>query len=145
MRSRALGDLEILVVRLSSDHPSPATLEALLRLVEAGALQILDVVVARRRTTNGFDLTEVDAAQFALAGLPLRVPGLLGSDDVRHVTRSVPLQTWVALVLVEIVWVPRLRRDLLGTPDTLTEVRRIPAAVANAAWAQARRATAPRS
>lgn len=140
-----LGDVEILVVRLGSDHPSPATLESLLGLVEAGALQILDVVVARRRTNDGFDLTEVDHAQFALAGLALRVPGLLGSDDVRHLARSAPLHVWVALVLVELSWATRIRRDLLGTPDMLTDVRPIPAAVANAAWVRALRSGATRS
>lgn len=145
MHGRTLGDVEILVVRLASDHLRPTTLEALLRLVEAGALQILDVVMARRRPIDAFDIREVDDAQFALAGLPLLRQGLLGNDDVRQLTFSVPLGAWVALVLVEATWVPRIRRDLVGTPDTLAEVRQIPAAVANAAWDHPRQGAAHRS
>ncbi|MBT2485493.1 hypothetical protein J7E28_12330 [Microbacterium sp. ISL-108] len=132
MMQNALGDVEFIVVQLDSDHLSPTVLEALLRQVEAGALRLLDVVVVQRLTVDDYRIAEVDADDFALAGLGLYIPGIVTEDDVRHFVPALPVGALAALILVEPTWSERLSRDLGPHGDRIVSTQPIPAAVANA-------------
>ncbi len=138
---RELGDVQILVVRIGTDRPSPALLESLLRQVEASTFQLLDFFLVHRRSARGFDLTEVDEAQFALAGLSLQVPGLVGTDDARRIAMELPLDAWAAVILVEPMWFVRLSADLARLGHPLIDSFSVTAPDANAVWDRARRRT----
>lgn len=136
---RELGDVQILVVRIGTDRPSPALLESLLRQVEESALHLLDFFLLHRRTARGYDLTEVDEAEFALAGLALQVPGLVGTDDARRIAMELPLDSWAAVVLVEPRWFTQLSTDLTRLGHPLIDTFAVSAPRANAVWDRARR------
>jgi hypothetical protein len=136
---RELGDVQILVVRIGTDRPSPALLESLLRQVEGSTLHLLDFFLLHRRTAKGYDLTEVDEAEFALAGLSLQVPGLIGTDDARRIAMDLPLDSWAAVVLVEPMWFTRLSTDLARLGHPLIDTFAVSAPQANAVWDRARR------
>lgn len=128
---RELGDVEFFVVRLGADHLSLSALEALLRQVEAGTLRVLDVLLIRRPTPNGFALTEVDADEFALAGLQLHTPGIVCEEDVRHFASRIPVGSAAMLVLVEPMWAEQLCAELTFHGDAVLAAQLIPAAIAN--------------
>nr|WP_201469438.1 DUF6325 family protein [Microbacterium hydrocarbonoxydans] len=136
---RELGDVQILVVRIGSDRPSPGLLESLLRLVEASTLDLLDFFLLHRRSEGGYDLTEIDEDEFALAGLSLQVAGLVGTADARRIAMELPLGAWAAVVLVESMRSARLSSEFarLGYPPTDSYV--VSAATANSVWDRARR------
>ncbi|MGV2982101.1 DUF6325 family protein [Microbacterium sp. AGC85] len=135
----ALGDLEVLVVQVSADRPSPAVLEALLHEVESGALRLIDFLLVHRRSRHGFDVTEVDDADFTLAGLSLHVPGLVGSEDARRIAAELPLYAWAAVILIEPIG-GRGRSDrLVRMGHPITARFHVPSSRANSVWARARR------
>jgi hypothetical protein len=129
---RALGDVEFFVVRLDTDHLSPHALEALLRQVEAGAVRILDLLLIRRPALQEFSLSEVDADEFALAGLGLQTPGIVCEDDVRHFAAALPVGASAMLVLVEPTWAEQFSADLAFHGEAIMATQLIPAAIANA-------------
>ncbi|MHC9045027.1 DUF6325 family protein [Microbacterium saperdae] len=134
-----LGDVAFFVVRLDDhDHLSPTLLESLLRQVEADALRVLDCLVLCRRASDEFSLGEVDADEFALAGLTLHAPGLVGEDDVGHFASVLPVGTAALLILVEPTWAERLTAELAFHGDVVLATQTIPAAVANAVLGAAR-------
>ncbi|MFJ2542124.1 DUF6325 family protein [Microbacterium sp. NPDC087589] len=136
---RELGAVQILVVRIGSDRPTPALLESLLRQVEGSTLHLLDFFLVHRRSERGYDLTEVDEAEFALAGLSLQVRGLVGTDDARRIAMELPLGAWAAVVLVEPMWFDRLASDLARLGHPLIDTFAVSAPRANAVWDRARR------
>lgn len=138
---RELGDVQILVVRIGSDRPSPALLESLLRQVESSTVQLLDFFLLHRRSEGGFDLTEIDEAEFSLAGLSLQIAGLVGSDDARRIAMELPVGAWAAVVLVEPMWFAQLSSDLARLGHPLIGTYSVSAATANAVWERARRRT----
>ena len=130
--TRALGDVEFVVVRLDSDHLRPSVLEALLRQVEAGTVRVLDVLLIRRPTPHEFGLIEVDSDEFTLAGLELHARGLVAEDDVRHFAAVLPVASSALLILVEPTWAEQFSAELTFNGDTVLATQFIPAAVANA-------------
>lgn len=136
---RELGDVQILVVRIGSDRPSPRLLESLLRQVEDSTLQLLDFFLLHRRSEGGYDLTEIDEAEFSLSGLALQVAGLVGTHDARRIAMELPLGAWAAVVLVETMRFARLSSDLARLGYPLTDTYAVSSATANSVWDRARR------
>lgn len=139
MTQHPLGDIEFVVVQLDDDHLSPSILVALLRQVEGGTLRLLDFLIAHRVSSHEYRLIEVDADDFALAGLGLHTPGLVSEDDVRHFLPGLPVGALAALILVEPTWSRQLTRDLSPFGDRVLATQSIPAVVANTVLDRARR------
>ena len=137
--TRELGDVQILVVRIGSDRPSPRLLESLLQRVEDSTLQFLDFFLVHRRSEGGYDLTEIDEAEFSLAGLSLQVAGLVGTADARRIALGLPLGAWAAVMLVEPLRPAQLAEELSRLGHPVVDAYIVPAATANAVWDRARR------
>ncbi|MFJ6531773.1 DUF6325 family protein [Microbacterium sp. NPDC091662] len=136
---QALGDVEFVAVRLAGDRLGPNLLEALLRQVEAGTVRLLDFLVIERLSLEEHRIVEVDRDEFALAGLTLETPGLVGEDDARHFAARVPPGARAALILVEPTWVERFARDVDRREDRILATQPIPASIANTILASALR------
>lgn len=134
---QVLGDVEFVVVRLEGDRLSPNILEALLRQVEVGTIRLLDFLMIERIDLEEHRIIEVDRDEFALAGLALETPGLVGEDDARHFAAKVPLGALAALILVEPTWVERFTRDVDRREDRILATQPIPASIANTILASA--------
>ncbi len=128
---QALGDVEFVAVHLEGDRLGPNVLEALLRQVEAGAIRLLDFLMIERLGLEEHRIVEVDRDEFALAGLALETPGLIGEDDARHFAATVPLGALAALILVEPIWLERFARDVDHREDRILATQPIPASIAN--------------
>ncbi|WP_226532711.1 DUF6325 family protein [Microbacterium paraoxydans] len=128
---QALGDVEFVVVRLEDGRLSPNILEAVLRQVDSGAIRLLDFLIIHRRDDVEWRLIEIDADEFALAGLGLDTPGLVSEDDARHFASHLPVGTIAALMLVEPTWSERFSRDVDRRGDSILAMQPIPAAIAN--------------
>lgn len=135
MRLRVLGDVSFLVVHLRRDHPGPPLLEPLLRLVETGALRVLDFLVIEPTADGERRIVEIDRDDFRLAGLGLYAPGLISDGDVHHFTPWLPRDGVAAVVLVEQTWDLRFLREVEAGGDRVIAQQAIPAAIANAALA----------
>ncbi|MCE0508195.1 DUF6325 family protein [Microbacterium sp. KKR3/1] len=133
----ALGDVEFVVVRLEDGRLSPNILEALLRQVESGAIRLLDFLILHRLHGDEWRLIEIDADEFALAGLGLDTPGLIGDDDARHFASHLPVGTVAALMLIEPTWSERFSRDVDRRGNSILAMQPIPAAIANTILATA--------
>ena len=131
MTLQALGDVEFVVVGLDGDRLSPNVLEAVLRQVESGAVRLLDFLVIQRLEDGSHRAIEIDGDEFALAGLGLDTPGLVGEDDAAYFASRLPIGARAALILVEPTWSERLSRDIDHRRDTILATHPIPAAVAN--------------
>lgn len=127
-----LSDVAILLVRLDGSRPRAALLESLLRPVEGGDIRLLDFVVITRHSARGCRLTEVDADEFALAGLALGAAGLLGIDDAAVLAAGIRIGESGAIVLVERHTATWSTLESGPLRDALIDVRPVPASVANA-------------
>jgi hypothetical protein len=127
---RNLGPVEFVVAPLVDGHPDPALLLRLSELVDAGGVRILDVVTATRDQAGTTSWSDVDDAEFALAGVELALPGLVSEQDIREVLARVVPGGW-AIILVERTW--DSPRGPYRTPGaTVISVAHIPAAIAEA-------------
>lgn len=140
MSDRALHDVSVLVVRLDSDRPPSAVLEALLREIERGTLRLVDFLTVRRDGNRAYEIVEPDERMFGLAGLGLRVPGLVGLTDAEALTADLPPNSSAALILVEPTWFERLSSELTRLGADVVGSLPVAAAHANFVW---RSATAP--
>jgi hypothetical protein len=130
MGRRHLGPVEFVAAPLIEGHPDPALLRRLSDLVDAGGLRVLDVVTAARTPAGTVSWSDVDAAEFALAGVELGLPGLVSEQDIHEVLARLAPGGW-AIVLVERTW--DFPRSPYRTPGaTVVSVAHIPAAVAEA-------------
>lgn len=140
MSNRALHDVSILVVRLDGDRPPAAVLEALLREIERGALRLVDFLTVRRDDDRVCAIIEADTHVFGLAGLALRVPGLVSVTDAEALTADLPPSSNAALILVEPTWLDRLSSELTRLGADVVASQPIPASHANFVWRSARTA-----
>ncbi|QDE34821.1 hypothetical protein FIV50_08465 [Microbacterium foliorum] len=143
MTNDGLRDVSVVVVHVDSDRPRPAVLEALLRQVESGTLRLLDFLVVRRASDGSFEYVEVDAEMFRLAGLGLRLAGLLSVDDARSLCTDLAPGDRAALVLVEPTWVERFSRELAALGADVLATHPVAGSHANAVWKSARDSRSP--
>lgn len=133
-----VGETTLLLVGLVTEQPGAELLETLLCCAEAGEAQLHDFVIISRRTARTGSLREVAFDEFALAGIALRSPGLIGLDDAVLFSTCVTVGTSAAIILVETVsdasapTIAALRRH-----DVIA-VRSVPAIVTNTLLESAR-------
>lgn len=137
MSNRALRDVSVLVVRLDSDHPRTALLEALLQQIESGALRLLDFLIVRRGADDDFEFIEVDEDTFALGGLGLGVPGLVSLEDARSLCADLRPGASAALILVEPTWLERFSSELRHIGADVLATHPVVASRANSVWRSA--------
>ncbi|WP_091233213.1 DUF6325 family protein [Microbacterium sp. 3J1] len=144
MSDRALHDVVVLVVRLDSDRPRPAVLEALLQQVECGVLRLVDFLIVRRnRQPGSFDYVEIDEQTFGLAGLRPGVPGLVSREDAMTLCADLPVNGTAALILVEPTWLERFSSELRRHGADVLSAQPITASHANSVWLTAATTEAP--
>jgi Family of unknown function (DUF6325) len=134
---RTLGPVEFLVARLVEGQPDPDLLRRLSELVRAGGVRVLDFVVATRTVQGAVSWSDVDAEEFSLAGIDLVIPGMISEQDIREVLARVASGGW-AIIVVEHTW-SSPERQFRHPGATVLSVAHIPAALAEAALAEAMR------
>ena len=100
------GPIDFILIEFPNERTDGSAAEALLDLVEAGTIRLLDLVVARKEADGTLEVIDVDAAgdvtafvQFAGAR-----SGLLGEEDVQEAGNALAPGTTAALIVYENTW-----------------------------------------
>ena len=102
----AHGPIDFLLIEFPNERTDGSAAQALLDLVEAGTIRLLDLVVARKEEDGTVEVIDVDAAgdvtafvQFAGAR-----SGLIGHSDVQEAGSAMAPGTTAALIVFENAW-----------------------------------------
>lgn len=102
----AHGPIDFVLIEFPNERTDGTAADALMDLVEAGTIRLLDLVIARKEQDGTIEVIDVDAAgdvtafvQFAGAR-----SGLLGEDDVRAAGEALAPGTTAALIVYENSW-----------------------------------------
>lgn len=132
MKPFTLGPVELTIVALESERPSPGFLASLAAQIDDGAVRLVDFVVIQKSLDGQVTVSEVDRAEFALAGLDLWARGLAGYEDLSVLADRVPPGTSAAVIAFEPTWSRTLDQQLAESGAVVIGTERIPAVVANA-------------
>ncbi len=90
----------------------------------------MDFAIATLTETQSMSWSDVDEDEFALAGITLKLPGLIAEQDFQYVLDKVGVGGW-AVVLVEHTWsFPKSQYQRAGA--TLIPITTIPNEIAEA-------------
>jgi hypothetical protein len=128
-----LGPVELDVIALEGDLPTPGVLSALAAQTTCGAIRVVDLVLIHRSRDGRITLSEVDAEEYGLAGFELAAVGLTAEEDLRTFAQLLPLGSSAAVVALELLWASELAWQLAATGARLLTTERIPASVVNSA------------
>ena len=102
----AHGPIDFLLIEFPNERTDGSAAQALLDLVEAGTIRLLDLVVARKEDDGTLEVIDIDGlgdvssfVQFSGAR-----SGLLGDDDVQEAGNALAPGTTAALIVFENAW-----------------------------------------
>ncbi|WP_194421976.1 DUF6325 family protein [Microbacterium abyssi] len=132
MKPFTLGPVELTIVALESERPSPGFLASLAAQVDAGTVRLVDFVIIEKSPDDQVTISEVDRAEFALAGLDLWARGLAGYEDLSLLADRMLPGTSAAVIAFEPLWSRALDQQFAESGAVVIGTERIPAVVANA-------------
>ena len=80
MEDLEFGPVELVLAAYEGDAPDAGVIEAVLELVEAGTVRLLDLVHVAR-TEDGVEFLELDESGIAFGEIELAGKGLAGEED----------------------------------------------------------------
>lgn len=132
MKPFTLGPVELTIVALESERPSPGFLASLAAQADTGTVRLIDFVVLDKSLDDEVTVSEVDRAEYALAGIHLSARGLAGYDDLNLLADRMPPGTSAAVIAFEPTWSRTLDQQLAEVGAVVIGTERIPAVVSNA-------------
>ncbi len=102
----AHGPIDFLLIEFPNERTDGSAAQALLDLIEAGTIRLLDLVVARKEEDGTVEVIDVDAAGDVTAFVQFSGArsGLLGEDDVQEAGSAMAPGTTAALIVFENAW-----------------------------------------
>ena len=102
----AHGPIDFLLIEFPNERTDGSAAQALLDLVEAGTIRLLDLVVARKEDDGTVEVIDIDAAGDVTAFVQFSGArsGLLGDDDVQEAGSAMAPGTTAALIVFENAW-----------------------------------------
>lgn len=128
------GPVEFYLVGFEGERPDPATLQALQKILDTGALRLLDFVLVSKSTDGELTTVEVDddLGALGLPGVRLEASGLAGDSDIAEFGDVIPAGGSAALVALELSFQRELAASLAAGGGEVLGTERIPAPVVNA-------------
>jgi len=129
----AIGPIDYLVLQLPNDQRDGSIAAALLELVEAGTVTILDLMIVEKDldgSVRGIDLDALDGELTAFAGAR---SGLLGTDERDEAGSVLEPGTTAAVLVYENSWSRGFVTAARNAGAELVASARIPADVLNGA------------
>ncbi len=101
--SDAHGPIDFVLLEFPNDRTDGSAAEALLDLVEAGTIRLLDLVVARKEDDGTVEVIDIDGAGDVTAFVQFSGArsGLLGDDDIQEAGAVLTPGTTAALIVFE--------------------------------------------
>lgn len=127
----ASGPVDYLVLQLPTDRRDGTIAAALLELVEAGTVTILDLMIVQKDAdgvVSGIDLDAIDGELRVFAGAR---SGLLGDDDRAEAGATLEPGTTAAVLVYENAWARGFVTAARAAGAELIASARIPADVLN--------------
>lgn len=133
MAQFTFGPVELYLVGLENDRPSPEVLAALGDLLDAGVIRLLDFMIISKGEDGDVLVTEIENEEhtYGLGGIELEAVGIAGEDDIAEFAELIPPGTAAALVVMELLWAKTLGQRLASSGAEVLSVERIPAPVVN--------------
>lgn len=133
------GPVDLYLVGFEGDHPDPATVEAIVELVQGGEVRLLDFLVVSKSNDGDVSFVELEELGDAIVldEGTLDAAGIVGEEDVADFAEMIPAGTSAALVALELVWAKKLASRFAESGAELLQAERIPAPVVNAVLVEA--------
>ena len=133
------GPVELVLAGFEGDEPNSGVIGAVMDLVEAGTVRLLDLVFISRSESGDLTFVEVEDAPstFGVEGIELSASGMAGDEDLSELGESLPPGASALLLVVELTWAKKLASRLADAGGFVIDAKRIPAPVVNAALAEA--------
>jgi hypothetical protein len=129
----SLGPVEILAVEFPVNKFTGEIGSALTKLVEKGTIRIIDLVFVSRDEAGGVHSRELTEAEpdLLMTWDPLvdETLGLLSSDDIEQIGRSLAPNSSAAVMLFENTWATEFRDAVVRANGRLVLNERIPKAI----------------
>lgn len=128
------GPIELNLVSFEGDRPHPQAIGALLELIEAGTIRLLDFIIVSKAEDGSITAIEVDDAdhRYGLGDLELAEFGIAGEEDIDELAELIPNGTSAAVIAYELLWAKSLAEKFAASGGVLLRSDRIPAPVVNA-------------
>lgn len=128
------GPVEFYLIGFSGDRPGPAVLDAIVDLVRADTLRLLDLLFVARSQDNEVRVLELEsvADDYGLGDLQVSEPGLAGEEDINELADAIPPGTSAAVLVVEHLWARSFAETLYNAGGQVLRTQFIPAPVVNA-------------
>jgi Family of unknown function (DUF6325) len=128
------GPVEFYLIGFSGDRPGPAVLDAIVDLVRADTLRLLDLLFVARSQDDEVRVLELEtvAEDFGLSDLQVSEPGLAGEEDINELADAIPPGTSAAVLVVEHLWARSFAETLYNAGGQVLRTQFIPAPVVNA-------------
>lgn len=128
------GPVELFLIGFDGDRPGPAVLDAILELVQADTVRLLDLLFVSRSQEHDLRVIELDevADEYGLAGIEIAEVSLAGQEDVEDLAGAIAPGTSAAILVIEHRWVKSFAETLFEAGGRVLHTERIPAPVVNA-------------
>ena len=138
---RPVGPVDIAVFAFDQPTFNGAVAEAIVDLVRAGIVRLLDAVMVYKDaegTVTLAEITDIDGDGIPdLVALQGDLPGLIGEDDATSVIAEMPNDAALLMLAWENTWAIRVGQAIRANGGQVVAVERIPAADVEAVLAAA--------
>ncbi|PPL20309.1 DUF6325 family protein [Microterricola pindariensis] len=138
MSDLEFGPVELVLAAFEGDSPNVGVIEAVMSLVDAGTVRLLDLVQVSRSESGELSFLEVDEAGITVGEMDMELSGLASEEDLNEFGANVPPGTSALLLVVELRWAVHLASRLAESNGYVIDFLRIPAPAVNAVVAEAR-------
>ena len=134
------GPVELILAGFDGDQPNLGVISAVMDLVDAGTVRLLDLVFVSRSETGELNSMEIEEApdSLGLSAMELSAGGLAATEDLEQMAGQLQPGTSAILLAIEFVWAKHLASRLAEAGGFVIDSLRIPAPVVNAVVAEAR-------
>ena len=125
----AHGPIDFILIEFPTDQRQEAAADALLELVEAGTVRLLDLLVVRRHEDGMVEVLDLDAldGEVSFTQFVGARSGLLGDDDVAEAANAIGTGSTAALIVYENSWAAPFVAAVRQGGGELVASMRIPA------------------
>lgn len=128
------GPVELYLVGFEGERPSPGVMGALLDLVGAGVVRLIDFVIVAKSEDGEITVIEIEAEAeaYGLVDIEIAAVGITGDEDIEELAELIPPGTSAALVALELVYARTLAEQVAKSGGVVLRSERIPAPIVNA-------------
>lgn len=127
------GPVELYLIGFDGDRPGTAVIGAIIDLVQADTVRLLDLLFVSRSAEDELRVIELDAVadEYGLSQLEVVEVGLAGEEDVEDLAGAIEPGTSAAILVVEHRWAREFARTLYSAGGRVLHTEQIPAPVVN--------------